>query len=305
MSSLSIAAVSLETGLAKEVLRKWEQRYGFPLPTRDDNGNRLYDAEQVTRLHLISQLIDSGMRPGAVVRLDISALQSLLVNKSLPNYPSAHISHDQLIGWLQRREPEQLRQELRSEMQRTGLTVFVADTLPAMNQVVGRAWQHGEISVLDEHIYSETLQDLLRSVFVELNKPDGGPRILFTTPVGELHTLGILMLQVYLSLQGGCCISLGPQTPVEQIALAVRQLRIDILCLSISSCFPQRKVISLLKEIRSSLPEQTVFWAGGAGVAVLKSSPRGVKLLSDFAGAHVELNKFHKSAKSARHADKE
>ena len=302
MSSLPIAAVSLETGIAKEVLRKWEKRYGFPSPDRDDNGNRLYGDDQVARLHLISQLIDGGMRPGVVVSLEMDALQTLLATKAPPNYPSANITHGKLVGWLQLREPEQLRHQLQSEMQRTGLTVFITDTLPAMNQMVGIAWQQGEISVLDEHIYSETLQDLLRSIFVGINKPDGAPRILFTTPVGELHTLGILMLQVYLSMQGGCCISLGAQTPAEEIALAVQQLRIEILCLSISSCFPQRKVISLLKKIRSLLPERTAFWVGGAGVTDLKACPRGVKVLSDFAGVEVELTKFLKLAKSAQDA---
>lgn len=300
MSTLPIAIVSRETGIAKEVLRKWEKRYGFPVPERDDNGNRLYSGEQITRLQLISQLIDGGMRPGLVVPLGLDALQALLANKQAPLCASQHISHDQLVDWLQRREPEQLRQHLRAEIARTGLAVFISSTLPAMNQIVGLAWQSGDITLFDEHLYSEILQDLLRAAFVDVNNPQGSPRILVTTPVGELHTFGILMLQVFLSLHGAYCISLGAQTPPDDIAQAAQDFHIDIMCLSVSGCFPQRKVMTLLKQIRTLLPSQTIFWAGGAGVATLKTCPRGIKLLSEFTSVAVELKKFSKQKKLLR-----
>ena len=47
---MSIAAVERDTGLSKDTLRIWEKRYGFPLPTRDTQGERCYPMEQVERL---------------------------------------------------------------------------------------------------------------------------------------------------------------------------------------------------------------------------------------------------------------
>jgi len=41
-AAASIAAVERDTGLAKDTLRVWERRYGFPAPARDANGERLY-----------------------------------------------------------------------------------------------------------------------------------------------------------------------------------------------------------------------------------------------------------------------
>ena len=38
-TGLPIAAVERETGLAKDTLRVWEKRYGFPQPLRDASGN--------------------------------------------------------------------------------------------------------------------------------------------------------------------------------------------------------------------------------------------------------------------------
>ncbi|MBP8028611.1 MAG: MerR family transcriptional regulator, partial [Giesbergeria sp.] len=78
IAGLSIAAVERETGLAKDTLRVWEKRYGFPAPLRDAAGDRLYPSAQVVQLKLIRRLLDAGMRPGKVVGLDNDALQALL-----------------------------------------------------------------------------------------------------------------------------------------------------------------------------------------------------------------------------------
>ena len=59
----TIAAVERDVGLSKDVLRVWERRYGFPVPDRDPNGERLYPAGQVLRLRLIKRLMD--LRPQA------------------------------------------------------------------------------------------------------------------------------------------------------------------------------------------------------------------------------------------------
>ena len=55
---LPIAAVERETGLGKDTLRVWERRYGFPTPSRNPSGDRIYSAEQVQQLKLISRLLD-------------------------------------------------------------------------------------------------------------------------------------------------------------------------------------------------------------------------------------------------------
>ena len=54
----TIAEVERETGLAKDTLRVWERRYGFPTPERDAQGERRYDEAQVQRLRWIKRLLD-------------------------------------------------------------------------------------------------------------------------------------------------------------------------------------------------------------------------------------------------------
>src|SRR5215813_3427627 len=76
--ALHIREVVRITGLRREQLYMWQRRYGFPDPSRDGFGDRVYPPDQVARLKLIKQLLSEGWRAGAVVPLAESALQSML-----------------------------------------------------------------------------------------------------------------------------------------------------------------------------------------------------------------------------------
>ena len=82
--NFSIAAVERDTGLSKDVLRMWERRYGFPLPSRDANGERAYPADQVERLRQIKRLMDQGHRPGKLLALPAEALSGLASRHARP-----------------------------------------------------------------------------------------------------------------------------------------------------------------------------------------------------------------------------
>ena len=74
----NIAAVERDTGIAKDTLRVWERRYGFPTPARDANGERLYAPEQVDKLRLIRRLLDHGRRPARIVGASADELARML-----------------------------------------------------------------------------------------------------------------------------------------------------------------------------------------------------------------------------------
>ena len=50
VSGLSIKEVARASGLAAGTIRMWEQRYGFPAPTRTDSGYRVYSSDDVEAL---------------------------------------------------------------------------------------------------------------------------------------------------------------------------------------------------------------------------------------------------------------
>lgn len=262
---LSISAVERETGLSKDVLRKWESRYGFPQPLRDGLGERIYPAHQVMRLRLIKRLMDSGLRPSRLVGLTEAELQALAPApiRQAKEAPTQAMVNLDLI---RQDNAEGLRRALARDMMQQGLARFVLDTLAPLNEAVGEAWARGDLNVHQEHVYSEAVQWLLRTTVAQLTEPAARPRVLLTTLPEEQHGLGILMAAALFTLEGAHCISLGTQTPVQVIAEAAQAHAVDVVALSFSLAYPSRRIAPALEELRLRLPSAVELWAGGAGI---------------------------------------
>ena len=269
-----------ETGLSKDVLRKWEMRYGFPAPQRDSLGERAYPAEQVNRLRLIKRLMDAGMRPSRVVNLDAEGLIALAQAGEAvqPTEKRGDVAAPGL-DMLKQQGPEAMRQHLYRELLCHGVERFVLDIMVPLNRAVGEAWARGELDIHEEHVYTEIVQGLLRSTTTSLNNAAGSPRILLATLPEEQHGLGILMAAALFSLHGAACVSLGTQTPVQAIARAARVHKADVVALSFSNAYPRRRIQPALDELRQQIGEAGEIWAGGSGTARMASSASGTRFL--------------------------
>ncbi len=293
---LSIGAVERETGLSKDVLRKWEGRYGFPRPLRDEFGERIYPPDQVNRLRLIKRLMDTGMRPSSIVAREEADLLALAGNRhvSTPAAQDGSIETTAL-DLLRRHDPEGLRQALHRLLLRQGLAAFVQDSLTPLNHAVGEAWSRGEIEIYEEHLYTEAVQGVLRNALAGLNDRHGRPRVLLTTLPEEPHGLGILMVAALLALEGAYCLSLGPQTPLEEVANAARAQAVDVVVLSFSIIYPPRRIPPALAELRQRLEAGVEIWAGGAATARLSRAPAGTRLLPTMEDALAALAEWRRS----------
>ena len=65
--------------------------------------------------------------------------------------------------------------------------------------------------------------------------------MLLTTFPAEQHGLGLLMVEAMMVPEGAQCISLGPQTPLEDIRRAAIAHKAHIVALSFSAAFPLRQ----------------------------------------------------------------
>lgn len=290
---LSISTIERETGLSKDVLRKWESRYGFPAPSRDANGDRLYPAEQLVRLRLIKRLLDSGHRPAEIVPQSATTLARMSADHPGCEIPPAVAKlGTEIVDMLRSHNPGQLHQTLRSQLLRYGLEIFVLDIMPALACIVGDAWAQGRIQVFDEHLFTEVLQGVVRNALGDIATEGGSPVLLLTTAPGELHLLGLLMAQAILTLQGARCISLGSQTPIADIAEAANAYAVDIVGLSFSTAYNPRQISQTLAALRHRLPARIDLWAGGGGVARLDRLPAGVRSLPTLQEAVARLAAF-------------
>ncbi|MFZ5493356.1 MAG: MerR family transcriptional regulator [Pseudomonadota bacterium] len=272
---LSIAALALETGIAKDTLRMWERRYGFPQPVRSPRGERRYPAQQVTRLRQMRRLLDQGMRPGQVLTLSAEELEQTAAGHAGPNG-----AEQALIELIKRHDDNGLRLELRTRVLRDGLRRFVCETAAAMLERVGDGWARGELEVFEEHHFSAQLDSVLRETTAQLPPGAETPRVLLTTLTGEPHTLGLMLAQALLRLEGAACILLGAQTPQSQIVAAARAFEADVVALSFSEYFDPGAVRIGVRQLRVDLPADVELWCGGRAAQRLKRPPAGVTVLA-------------------------
>lgn len=321
--AIGITAVERDTGISKETLRVWERRYGFPAPRRDASGERLFPPDQVQRLRLIKRLLDAGHRPGRIVAAPEQVLLAL-VRPSDADTPDAAATTDKapgLVGTPQAAPPSEeqilclkllrshdvdgLRRAMSQALLRRGLADAVSGVFAPLTTAVGELWMRGEMQIFEEHIFSESMQLVLRQAIQSLppaQRP-GGPRVLLTTLPGEAHALGLLMAEALFSLEGAACLSLGVQTPTTQLPAAAAAHRADIIALSFSGFIAVRAVHEGLAALRAALPADTQIWAGGSSRALRHAScPSGVLCLDGLADIATALARWRASAGAAERA---
>ena len=299
---MSIAAASEQTGIAKEVLRKWEVRYGFPIPERDANGRRKFSPEQVSKLEIIKALLDRGMRTRHLVPLPLEALTAMLLAMRPLDQGTGSELGQRLIHCLQGDDPRAVGNFLKDQLASLGLRGFVSELIPMLNVVVGDAWASGHISVNNEHLYTASLKLLLGEQITTLIGSATGARVLLATAPGEAHTLGLLMAHVILGLEGANCISLGANLASDEIVMAAAQYRVAVVGLSFSDAYPTRKMLTFLEKLRQGLPSETIIWAGGAGASRLPENLTGVLALLTLGSAVAALQDLNQPRGSAASA---
>jgi len=284
---LSISAVERDTGLAKDTLRVWERRYGFPNPTRDTYGERAYPVDQVDKLRVIRRLMDAGHRPGRIIGLPIETLHELAAQAAEAPRGAAELRQagqedlQRYIELTKAHEVEGLRRALSQAALRMGLARFVMDVAAPLNRMVGEAWARGYFEVFEEHLYTESMQVVLRNAISTIPLASARPRVLITTFPNESHGLGLLMVEAILALEGSRCLSLGVQTPIWDIVLAATSQNADIVALSFTASLGPNAVLDGLTELRAKLPRATELWAGGQSPVLMRRPPEGVLVMRD------------------------
>ncbi|MDO9218514.1 MAG: MerR family transcriptional regulator, partial [Lacisediminimonas sp.] len=144
-----IAAVERDTGLSKDTLRVWERRYGFPVPLRDANDERVYPTSQVEKLRLLRRLMDGGHRPGKIVAKSVAELSALAAEqgsnqaeaKAVDSALDEELAH--LIELLRTHQADALRETLTGQLMRMGIEQFVIRVAAPMSTLTGEAWARG------------------------------------------------------------------------------------------------------------------------------------------------------------------
>jgi methanogenic corrinoid protein MtbC1 len=151
-------------------------------------------------------------------------------------------------------------------VQTMGLSQAIEGIISPMAARVGERWMRGELAIYEEHLFTAVVQSVLLQGMAQLPLQGAGeaPKVLLTTLNNEPHALGLLMAECMFAQMGCDRISLGPKTPVPDLAAAARVMHADIVALSFSSHSSPKEAHAAITQLREQLPDHIAIWAGGS-----------------------------------------
>lgn len=277
VSGSTIRAVELETGIGALVLRAWERRFGFPSPERRPGSDRrVYSAADIERLKWIKRALARGYRIGDVIHKSFEELRHVAGagSEAGPPPPSEAstdlVSIRSMLALLASERMDEFDSALRRKKATTDVRRFLVEFAHPLMVEVGRAWESARLSVRHEHLATDSMTTILRQMFAEVQPTGVSPTIVLGALPGEIYSLPLLFVSLYLSASGARVRLLGGQTPVDELADAGKALRADIVGVAVSNEFDPAVAKRSIRALRSKLPNSTALWVGGTGARSVK-----------------------------------
>jgi DNA-binding transcriptional MerR regulator/methylmalonyl-CoA mutase cobalamin-binding subunit len=247
------------TGVPRETLRKWEQRYGVVEPTRTEGNYRLYDDEAVRRLVVMRDLVDAGWSPREAARQVREDPAGALTAPTDDGSPLTHL--DELVGCARDFDVVRLESTLDKAFAQADLGEVVDEWLMPSLVRLGEAWQRGTVTVAGEHFASAAVLRRLSQAFHELpHPPSEAPRVLVGLARGSRHELGVMAFAMVLRSRGVAVTYLGGDLPVESWVDTVHELRPDAVVLAV----PTVEDLPAVREAVRAIAASATVLLGGA-----------------------------------------
>lgn len=276
---VSIGGLSRATGVPIETLRTWEQRYGFPKSVRKPSGHRQFAVAHVERIRRIAAALERGLRAGEVVPASDAVLEALLATvpvKPVTRGQALPFDATAFIEVVRRFDADRLMRSLHSDLAQQDPLAYVETRIVPCLEVIGEAWERGDIDIAHEHFASERISDVLRGARLRFEETATGPLVVLATMPGESHGLGLQMAALVLSARGLRVLSLGTEVPLGEIAALATRTEAAAVGVSVSPS-GSAKAASAIATLRSELSRKIELVAGGAG------APKNLKGTTTFA----------------------
>ncbi|WP_350274322.1 cobalamin B12-binding domain-containing protein [Kribbella sp. HUAS MG21] len=223
---LRIGALSKRAGVSEHVLRAWESRYGLLSPSRSAGGFRLYSDADLRRVQRMRAYLADGLSAAEAARA-VLAESDRTLPAPLPGAGSAtelraalddlderaaHAVLDQLFGAL-------------------SVEAVIRDVLMPYLHELGDRWEHGEVTVGQEHFASNVVRSRLAALSTGWGAGHG-PRALLACPPGELHDIALLSFGLVLRRSGWRVVFLGADSPMADVERTAGALGPELVMLA-------------------------------------------------------------------------
>lgn len=265
---LPIKVVSQRTGLTQHVIRVWEKRYGAVSPSRNTTNRRFYTDKEVTRLSLLREAIENGFSIGQIAHLPSDQISSMIAEKPLDLGISANNqSIDQYIegclAAIAEIDTQKLDEILTKAQVELNPSILIDDLIVPLLYRIGNLWQEGRLRIVEEHLASAVIRNLLGRIKTDLQPTSVAPKIIIATPPRQWHELGALLAAATAAYEGWKVIYLGANLPVEEITKAAQLHKAKLVALSIIYPVDDPYLHLDLKKLRNLLGSQVQLIIGG------------------------------------------
>jgi DNA-binding transcriptional MerR regulator/methylmalonyl-CoA mutase cobalamin-binding subunit len=300
-----IKVVARRTGLSPHVIRAWEKRYGAVTPKRTPTNRRVYTTADIERLLLLRRATLAGRSIGQVAALPTDELRQVVnedeAAQSQAPAPSRLVVSDTSNGTveaalrsIERFDPEGLQANLDRASVTLSKPALVEQVVAPLLERVGDAWRDGSLRVASEHMASATLRTFMGVLNGAYPAMSDAPRLLVTTPAGQLHELGALIAATAAAAEGWQITYLGPSLPAEEIAAAAQTSESRAVALSIVLAGDPH-VKNELARLGQLLPENIALLVGG------RASPHYLDVLQQIGAVRLtDLPSFRTELESLR-----
>jgi methanogenic corrinoid protein MtbC1 len=134
---------------------------------------------------------------------------------------------------------------------------------------IGERWASGRLGVPAEHLATGVLRSMLGSALQPSAASRLGPRIVFATPTGERHELGLQTAALTALGAGASPIYLGAELPVEDLVEATETTGASVLALSLVT-IPAAQAARIVNALRGGLSDAVRIWLGGSRASELE-----------------------------------
>lgn len=208
------------TGIKAHTIRVWEKRYGILEPLRTDTNIRMYDVHSLQKLLNINTLNTFGYKISYIAKIPAEKLpqmvREILKGKTLndhvlSSFKLAMMNFDVQL-FLTTYDDLAKHKSFRDIFHECFMQLL-AD--------VGDLWQTGTITPAHEHFISNLVkQKITVNIEALQHKPkqDNERIYVLYLPDGEIHEIGLMLLNYELLLSGHRTVYLGESVPVSNIS---------------------------------------------------------------------------------------
>lgn len=294
-----IRVVANRAGLTPHVIRIWERRYGAVTPQRTDTQRRLYSDADIERLSLLRRATEAGHSIGRIANAPNAQLEELIRADALTAVATAHRDGGSRLvpaAWVT--TPDAALQagldatrsldswKLEAILNQAAVThsqpILMEKIIVPLLNVIGDEWREGLLRPTHEHLASAVIRSFLATIGGAYAVHEAAPILIVTTPIGQLHEIGAMLVTATAAAEGWRVTYLGPNLPAEEVVAAAIQTRARAVALSVVYPTDDTRVADELRKIRQQLPESTLLLVGG------RAAVGYAAVLKDIGAVHIE-----------------